>query len=113
VDKHEAQENVSRLTRAAASVTPQAEHCREVHAGLTAQVPRPAFSALTCTHRARFPGAASARDRLRADSAATFLPDSSTVPLADLVMFFRLRSSTTSTACAATRSLTVCRAQFC
>jgi hypothetical protein len=69
-------------------------------------------SALTYTHLASFPDAASASDRFRAALAATFLPGASTVPFADLVMLFRFRSSTTMTACYSTSCLAVCRAQF-
>jgi hypothetical protein len=85
----------------------QAAQVREVLAGLTAQVLRPASSALTQIQCRNLPNAASCIRRFNACLAATFRPGFSFVPRALRVMFASFRSSNTITPWRSTRSLAV------
>jgi hypothetical protein len=80
--------------RDSGSRTPHAEHVWLVNAGRTSRSSDPNLGALYASWRRRSYGALSSTARFSPALALTFLPGSSRLPLADLVMAFTRRSST-------------------
>src|SRR5215467_5526880 len=87
------QTNSAWVTRFSLATCPQDGQVRDVLAGFTAIMVRPALSALAARTARNTPQPASRMLRLRPDLAATLVPGCSTVPPADRVMLAIRRSS--------------------